>query len=152
MVYIKKFVNSTNLEGKTAWDISQGQTHVNNREIKLMLYSARASSSSPLSIVTRSDDNNINEFYNLIGEDVKLLEHIDELPFINKKTICSELAEKGLFAPPIRSCHVRYTLRPQYTLSHRIVAQTKPKSPNTFYSEEALTWRKQSSVPTPPLL
>ena len=152
MVYIEKFVNSTNLEGKTAWDISQGQTHVNNREIKLMLYSARASSSSPLSIFTRSDDNNIYEFYNLIGEDVKLLEHIDELPFINKKTICPELAEKGLFAPPIRSCHVRYTLRPQYTLSHRIVAQTKPKSPNTFCLEEALTWRKQSPVPTLPLL
>ena len=83
MVYIEKFVNSTNLEGKTAWDISQGQTHVNNREIKLMLYSARTSSSSPLSIVTRSDDNNIDEFYNLIGEDLKLLEYIDELPFIN---------------------------------------------------------------------
>ena len=76
-------VNSTNSEGKTAWDISQGQTQVNNREIKLMLYSARASSSSPLSIVTRSDDNNIDEFYNLIREDLKLLEYIDELPFIN---------------------------------------------------------------------
>ena len=48
-----------------------------------MLYSAGASSSSSLSIVTQSDDNNIDEFYNLIGEDVKLLEHIDELPFIN---------------------------------------------------------------------
>ena len=83
MVYIEKFVNSTNLEGKTAWDISQGQTQVNNREIKLMLCSAGASSSSPLSTTTRSDDNNIDEFYNLIGEDVKLLEYIDKLPFVN---------------------------------------------------------------------
>ena len=48
-----------------------------------MLCSAGASSSSSLSIVTRSDDNYIDEFYNLIGEYVKLLEHIDELPFIN---------------------------------------------------------------------
>ena len=48
-----------------------------------MLYSAGASSSSSLSIVTQSDDNNIDEFYNLIGEDLKLLEYIDELPFIN---------------------------------------------------------------------
>ena len=76
-------VNNTNSEGKTAWDISQGQTRVNNREIKLMLCSAGASSSSPLSTTTRSDDNNIDEFYNLIGEDVKLLEYIDELPFVS---------------------------------------------------------------------
>ena len=76
-------VNSTNSEGKTAWDISQGQTQVNNGEIKLMLCSAGASSSSSLSTVTRSDDNYIDEFYNLIGEYVKLLEHIDELSFIN---------------------------------------------------------------------
>ena len=26
---------------------------------------------------------NINDFYNLIRNDVKLLEHIDELPFVN---------------------------------------------------------------------
>ncbi|KAL4601351.1 hypothetical protein ACB092_11G266900 [Castanea dentata] len=76
-------VNSTNLEGHTAWDIAQGQIQVDNRDIKLMLYSAGASSSSSLSTVTQSDDNNIDEFYNLIGEDVKLLERIDELPFIN---------------------------------------------------------------------
>ena len=76
-------VNSTNSEGKTAWDISQGQTQVNNREIKLMLHSAKASSGSSLSTATQSDDNNIDEFYNLIGEDVKLLEYIDELPFVN---------------------------------------------------------------------
>ena len=76
-------VNSTNSEGKTAWDISQGQTQVNNGEIKLMLRSAGASSSSSLSIDTRSDDNYIDEFYNLIGEYVELLEHIDELPLIN---------------------------------------------------------------------
>ena len=76
-------VNSKNSEGKTAWDISQGQTQVNHREIKLMLCSAGASSSSSLSTATRSDDNNIDEFYNLIGEDVKLLECIDKLPFVN---------------------------------------------------------------------
>nr|POE80571.1 ankyrin repeat-containing protein bda1 [Quercus suber] len=72
-----------NSEGKKAWDISQGQTQVNNREIKLMLHSAGASSGLSLSTVTQSDDNNIDEFYNLIGEDVKLLEYIDELPFVN---------------------------------------------------------------------
>ena len=76
-------VNSTNSEGKTAWDISQGQTQVNNREIKLTLCSAGASSSSSLSTATRSDDNKIDEFYNLIGDDVKLLEYIDELPFVS---------------------------------------------------------------------
>ena len=32
------------------------------------------------------------------------------------------------------------TLRPQYTLSHGIVAQTKPKSLNMFCSKEALTY------------
>nr|POF21025.1 ankyrin repeat-containing protein bda1 [Quercus suber] len=37
-------VNSTNLEDKTAWDISQGQTQVDSREIRLMLHSAGASS------------------------------------------------------------------------------------------------------------
>ena len=76
-------VNSTNSEGKTAWDISQGQTQVNNREIKLMLHNAGASSNSSLSTATRNNDNNIDEFYNLIGEDVKLLECIDKLPFVN---------------------------------------------------------------------
>ncbi|KAK7835448.1 ankyrin repeat-containing protein bda1 [Quercus suber] len=76
-------VNSTNLEDKTTWDISQGQTQVDSREIRLMLHSAGPSSGSALSIVTRSDDNNIDEFYNLIGEDVKLLEHIDMLPLAN---------------------------------------------------------------------
>ncbi|KAK7858628.1 ankyrin repeat-containing protein bda1, partial [Quercus suber] len=76
-------VNSTNSEGKTAWDISQGQTQENNREIKLMLHSAGASLGPSLSTVTRSDDNNIDEFYNLIGENIKLLENIDELPFAN---------------------------------------------------------------------
>ena len=45
-----------------------------------MLHSAGGSS---LSTVTRSDNNNIDKFYTLIGEDVKLLEHTDELPFIN---------------------------------------------------------------------
>ena len=45
-----------------------------------MLHSAGGSS---LSTVTRSDNNNIDKFYILIGEDVKLLEHTDELPFIN---------------------------------------------------------------------
>ena len=36
-----------------------------------------------LSTATRNNDNNIDEFYNLIGEDVKLLEYIDKLPFVN---------------------------------------------------------------------
>ena len=76
-------VNSTNLEGKTAWDILQGQTQVNSREIGLMLHSAGVSSGVSLFSNTRSDDKNIDEFYNLIGEDVKLLEYIDELPFVN---------------------------------------------------------------------
>ena len=76
-------VNSTNLEGKTAWDILQGQTQVNSREIGLMLHSAGVSSGVSLFSNTRSDDKNIDEFYNLIGVDVKLLEYIDELPFVN---------------------------------------------------------------------
>ena len=45
-----------------------------------MLHSAGVSS---LSTVTWSDDNNTDEFYTLIREDVKLLEYTDELPFIN---------------------------------------------------------------------
>ena len=45
-----------------------------------MLHNAGGSS---LSTVIRSDNNNIDKFYTLIGEDVKLLEHTDELPFIN---------------------------------------------------------------------
>nr|POF11178.1 hypothetical protein CFP56_68268 [Quercus suber] len=36
--------------------------------------------------------------------------------------------EKGLFTPPIRTCHVKHLMRKQYTLSHRIIAQIKPKS------------------------
>ena len=59
-----------------------------------------------------------------------------------EKTFCLEMAEKRLFTPPIRSCYVKYSMRPQYNLSHRIVAQIKPKSPNRMCSE-ALTWRKQ---------
>ena len=74
------------------------------------------------------------------------------IPFRERENVLSRTGRKGLFTPPIRSCQVRYTLRPQYTLSHRIVAQTKTKSPYTFCSEEALTWRKRSPVPTPPFL
>ena len=48
----------------------------------------------------------------------------------------------------MRSYHVRYSMRPQYTLSHRIVAQIKPKSPNRTCSE-ALTWRKQHHASSP---
>ena len=70
-------VNSINLEDKTTWDISRGQTQVDNTEIKLMLHSVGASSSSSITTITRSDDNNIDEFCTLI------LEHIGELPFVN---------------------------------------------------------------------
>ena len=76
-------VNHRNSEGKTAWDIFEGQTQVDNKEIKILLRNSGASSSSSLSAVSRSDYNDIDEFYNLIGEDAKLLEHIDELPFVN---------------------------------------------------------------------
>ena len=48
-----------------------------------MLHSAGASSCSSVSTATRNNDNNIDEFYSLIGEDVKLLEYIDRLPFVN---------------------------------------------------------------------
>ncbi|XP_023899440.2 ankyrin repeat-containing protein BDA1 [Quercus suber] len=76
-------VNHRNSKGKTAWDIFERQTQVDNREIRILQRNARASLSSSLSIVTLSDYNDIDEFYNLIGEDVKLLEHINELPFVN---------------------------------------------------------------------
>ena len=62
-----------------------------------------------------------------------------------EKTFCPEMAKKGLFMPPIKSYHARYSMRPQYTLSHRIVAQIKPKSSNMFCSE-ALTWRNSTST------
>ncbi|KAL4601321.1 hypothetical protein ACB092_11G264100 [Castanea dentata] len=42
-------INRTNLEGKTAWDILQGQTQVDNRKIKVMLHRAKAKSGSSLS-------------------------------------------------------------------------------------------------------
>ena len=42
-------INRTNLEGKTAWDILQGQTQVDNRKIKVMLHHAKAKSGSSLS-------------------------------------------------------------------------------------------------------
>ena len=76
-------VNHRNSEGKTAWDVLQGQTQVDNIEIRTLLRNGGASSSSSLFAVTRSGYNDIDEFYNLIGEDAKLLEHIDELPFVN---------------------------------------------------------------------
>ena len=76
-------VNHRNLEGKTAWDIFEEQTQVDNNEIRTLLSNGGASSSSSLSAVTQSGYNDIDEFYNLIGEDAKLLEHIDELPFVN---------------------------------------------------------------------
>ena len=60
-----------------------------------------------------------------------------------EKAFCPELVEKELFTPPIRSCHTRYSIRPQYTLSHRIVAQIKSKSSNTFCSK-ALTRRNST--------
>jgi len=63
----------------------------------------------------------------------------------SEKTFYPEPVEKGLFTPLIRSCHVIYSMRIQYTLSHRIVAQIKPKSSNTICSE-ALTWRNNTST------
>ncbi|XP_075645871.1 ankyrin repeat-containing protein BDA1-like [Castanea sativa] len=54
-------VNSTNLEGKTAWDITQGQIQVDNKEIKLLLYGAGASSSSSLS--TKLDPNEFSPIH-----------------------------------------------------------------------------------------
>ena len=71
--------------------------------------------------------------------------HASSSRIIKEKTFCPELAKKRLFTPPIRSCHVIYSMRPQYTLSCRIVAQIKPKSSNTFCSE-ALTWRNSTST------
>ena len=44
-------LNVKNLEGKTAWDISQGQTHVDNSKIRDMLRRDRAKSGSSLSTV-----------------------------------------------------------------------------------------------------
>ena len=64
--------------------------------------------------------------------------HASSSRIIKEKTFCPELAKKRLFTPPIRSCHVIYSMRPQYILSYRIVAQIKPKSSNTFCLE-ALT-------------
>ncbi|KAL4601332.1 hypothetical protein ACB092_11G265000 [Castanea dentata] len=48
-----------------------------------MLHSAGAKSGVSHPSNAQSDDNNIDEFYNLIGDDVQLLEHIDKLPFVN---------------------------------------------------------------------
>ena len=76
-------VNHRNSEGKTAWDIFEEQTQVDNIEIRTLLRNGGASLSSSLFAVTQSGYNDIDEFYNLIGEDAKLLEHIDELPFVN---------------------------------------------------------------------
>ncbi|KAL4601426.1 hypothetical protein ACB092_11G272400 [Castanea dentata] len=46
-------VNHKNLEGETAWDILQGKTQVENREIRDMLRRARAKSGSSLSTSNR---------------------------------------------------------------------------------------------------
>ena len=73
------------------------------------------------------------------------IDHVSVKLLIYEKTFCPELAEKGLFTPPIRSCHVIYSMRIWYTISHRIVAQIKPKSLNTICSE-ALTWRNSTST------
>ena len=45
-------INFKNLEGKTAWDILEGQTQVNNTEMRVMLRRAGASTGSSLSTVT----------------------------------------------------------------------------------------------------
>ena len=42
-------VNHKNIEGKTAWDILQGQTQVDNRKIRVMLRRAKAKPASSLS-------------------------------------------------------------------------------------------------------
>ena len=42
-------VNHKNLEGKTAWDILQAQTQVDNSEIRVMLRRAKAKPASSLS-------------------------------------------------------------------------------------------------------
>ena len=44
-----------------------------------------------------------------------------------------------------RVIYVIYSMRIQYTLSQRIVAQIKPKSSNTFCSK-ALTWRNSTNT------
>ena len=59
---------------------------------------------------------------------------------------CPEMAEKGLFTPPIRICHVRHLMRKQYTLSHRIITQLKLKSSNTVSDQKPL---RGETAPTP---
>uniref|UniRef100_A0A2N9IFB1 PGG domain-containing protein n=1 Tax=Fagus sylvatica TaxID=28930 RepID=A0A2N9IFB1_FAGSY len=49
-------INFKNLEGKTAWDILEGQTQVDNTEMRVMLRRAGASTGSSLSTVTTYED------------------------------------------------------------------------------------------------
>ena len=50
-------VNRTNSEGKTAWDILQGQTQVDNSEIRVMLRDAKAKPASSLSTFNNHPNN-----------------------------------------------------------------------------------------------
>uniref|UniRef100_A0A2N9HA49 PGG domain-containing protein n=1 Tax=Fagus sylvatica TaxID=28930 RepID=A0A2N9HA49_FAGSY len=49
-------INFKNFEGKTAWDILEGQTQVDNTEMRVMLRRAGASTGSSLSTVTTYED------------------------------------------------------------------------------------------------
>ena len=49
-------INSKNFEGKTAWDILEGQTQVDNTEMRVMLRRAGASTGSSFSTVTTYED------------------------------------------------------------------------------------------------
>ncbi|KAK7817133.1 ankyrin repeat-containing protein bda1 [Quercus suber] len=51
------YVNQKNLEGKTAWDILQGQTQVDNSEMRVMLRDAKAKPASSLSTFNSHPNN-----------------------------------------------------------------------------------------------
>ncbi|XP_030961990.1 ankyrin repeat-containing protein BDA1-like [Quercus lobata] len=64
-------LNVKNLEGKTAWDILQGQTHVDNSKIRDMLRRDRAKSGSSLSTVHCCENYLRSPFSRVVGSLVK---------------------------------------------------------------------------------
>ena len=92
---------------------------------------------------------NLNFYESILLVEKLVSEQIEGI--LDEKTVCPELAEKRLFTPPMKSCHVGYSMRPHYTLSHKIVAQIKPKSPNRTCSKPLLGENSTSTSTASPL-
>ena len=94
-------VNVKNLEGKIAWDILQGLTQVDNREMKVMLHRAGALTGSSLSTTTCSAKLRYLEIFRLMFA-YELTTITDEMrnAFLVVAVLLLSVTYQGLLSPP----------------------------------------------------